>query len=278
MLLKLLLLLALIYAAILVAFYFGQTALIFPARMVRGAGPLPRGAERLSLDVPGGNRLHGVHFRPRFSRGEKPVILGFAGNAWNAEDAGAYLHEVYPDADVVAFHYRGYRPSTGKPSAAALLSNALLIHDFLFERFGGRPVVAVGFSIGTGVAAHLASRRPLVGAILVTPFDSLAAVGSGHYPWLPVGLFLRHRMNPAGDLKASQVPIALIVAGSDTLIPPARAQALAAAVPNLVFNRTIEGASHNDIYQRSAFQEAMDDALAAIGSAGGDAGKPQQAK
>jgi hypothetical protein len=26
-----------------------------------------------------------------------------------------YLHERVPDCDVVAFHYRGYRPSTGRP-------------------------------------------------------------------------------------------------------------------------------------------------------------------
>jgi hypothetical protein len=263
--LKVLLVLGLVYAAILVAFYFAQTALIFPARMVQGAGPLPRGAERLTVNVADGNRLRGVHIRPRLERGgERPVILGFAGNAWNAEAAAGYLHDVYPNEDVVVFHYRGYRPSTGKPSAAALLADAPLIHDFVSERFGGRPIVVIGFSIGTGVAGHLAGRRPLAGAILVTPFDSLAAVGRGHYPWLPVGLFLRHRMNPAKDLRSSQVPVALIVAGRDTLIPPARAAALAEAVPNLVFNRTIEGAGHNDIYQLPAFQQAMEEALAAI--------------
>ena len=262
--LKLLLLLGLVYAAILIAFFFAQTALIFPARAVWDAGPLPPGAERLELDTADGNRLHGVHIPPRARSGERPVILGFAGNAWNAEDCASYLHEVFPDASIVAFHYRGYRPSTGSPGAAALLADAALIHDFVSERFGGRPIVAVGLSIGSAVAAHLASRRKIAGAILATPFDSLAAVGRGHYPWLPVGLFLRHRMNPAEDIRSSHVPVALIVAGNDTLIPPARAQALAAAVPNLVFNRTIEGATHNDIYQRSAFQQAMDDALAAI--------------
>jgi hypothetical protein len=266
--LKLLLIILLVYVALVATFYFAQTSLIFPTRMVQGAGPLPPGAERLNLDTPDGDRLHGMHIRPRLQReGQRPVILGFAGNAWNAEAAADYLHEIYPEEDVVAFHYRGYRPSTGKPSAAALLADALLIHDFIAKRFSGRPIVAVGFSIGTGVAGHLAARRPLVGAILVTPFDSLAAVGRGHYPWLPVGLFLRHRMNPVKDLRSSQVPVALIVAGKDTLIPPARAAALAKALPNLVFNRTIEGAGHNDIYQLPAFQQAMNEALSAVGGA-----------
>src|SRR3712207_993450 len=120
MLLKLLIGAGLLYAAIVLAFYFAQTSLIFPARMVQGAGPLPPAAERLALDLPDGNRLHGIHILPRVRRAERPVILGFAGNAWNAEDAAGYLHQVYPDADIVAFHYRGYRPSTGKAGAAAL--------------------------------------------------------------------------------------------------------------------------------------------------------------
>ena len=262
--LKLLLLLALIYAAIVAAFYFAQTSLIFPARMVQGAGPLPPGAERLEIQTGGGDRLLGIHIPPSRGGEGQRLILAFAGNAWNAEDAAAFLHDVLPGEDVVAFHYRGYRPSTGKPGAAALLADATLIHDMMAKRFGGRPVVAVGFSIGAGIAGHLASVRPIAGAILVTPFDSLAAVGRGHYPWLPVSLLLRHRMNPARDLRSSRVPVALIVAGRDTLIPPARAEALAKAVPNLVSRRTLGGAGHNDIYQDPGFQPAMYEALAAI--------------
>ena len=258
--LKLLLVPALIYLAIVAAIYFAQTSIIFPAKAVQGAGPLPPGAVRLELATRDGHRLHGVHIVPRSPR-TSPVILGFSGNAWNAEDAALFLADLYPDADVVVFHYRGYRPSTGTPSAAALLDDAPLIHDFVSRRLIGRPIVAIGFSIGSGVAAHLASRRPLAGAVLVTPFDSLTAVGRDHYPWLPVGPLLRHRMDPAGDMQSSHVPTAIIVAGRDTLIPPRRARALAKNVPNLVYQRTIEEAGHNDIYQHPQFRTAMAEAL-----------------
>ena len=259
--LKLLLVLAFLYAAVVTALFFAQTAVIFPARMVQGAGPLPAGAERLVVAGAEGHRLHGVHLPARRAGGEGPVILGFGGNAWNAEDAAAYLADLYPEADVVAFHYRGYRPSEGRPGAAALQADALPIHAFVAQRFPGRQIVVVGFSIGTGVAAHLAGRRQVAGAILVTPFDSLAAVASGHYRWLPAGLLLRHRMNPAKDLKEAGIPVALIAAEHDTLIPAQRAAALAKAVPNLVFNRTIAGSGHNDIYQHPDFHQAARDAL-----------------
>ncbi len=35
------------------------------------------------------------------------------------------------------------------------------------------PIIAIGFSIGSAVAAYLARHRPVAGLILVTPFDSL---------------------------------------------------------------------------------------------------------
>jgi hypothetical protein len=249
------------YGSILALIYFSQTAMLFPTGAVAGATPLPE-ANRLTLATSEGDRLHGVHLP---GTGSGPLILVFPGNAWNAEAAADYARTILPGRDVVAFHYRGYAPSTGRPSAAALQADALLIHDDLVRRFPGRPIVAVGFSIGSGVAAHLAGRRPLAGAILVTPFDSLARVASGHYPWLPVRLLFRHEMEPARDLRGSRTPVVVIAGERDTLIPPARADALASATPNLLFARTVPGAGHNDIYDNPLFRRAVLEAVARIG-------------
>ena len=259
---KLLLIPLILYLAVAAALYFAQTSVLFPARLVTPAGPAPPSSERLELVTPSGDRLHGLHIPPvRAASGPGLLILGFGGNAWNADSAAEYLHELYPQAHVVAFHYRGYAPSGGSPSAAALQEDARLVHDLARERLRPSRVVAIGFSIGSGVAASLARDRPLDGLILVTPFDSLVAVGAAHYPWLPVRLLLRHRMEPVRDLEGSRVPVALIAAQRDTLIPAARTGALRRAVPNLVFDATIPGASHNDIYQRPEFREAMQEAL-----------------
>jgi len=230
--------------------------------MVGGAGPLPSGAERLELTTHDGERLHGVHIRPgNPPRQAAPVVLGFAGNAWNAEDAALHLSDLYPAAQVVLFHYRGYAPSTGTPGAKALLADSLLIHDFVKARLKPEKIVIAGFSIGSGVAAHLASRRDVAGVILVTPFDSLRAVAQGHYPWLPVGPLFKHRMEPAEDLARTSAPVALIAAERDTLIPPRRTEPLRKAARNLVLNRVIAGVGHNDIYQHPDYRFAMLEAL-----------------
>jgi uncharacterized protein len=54
-----------------------------------------------------------------------PTLLGFGRNAWNAKATALTLHRLFPDRDAVAFHYRGYAPSNGRPSAEALMSDSL---------------------------------------------------------------------------------------------------------------------------------------------------------
>jgi hypothetical protein len=261
---KLLLIPVFLYVALLVLVFAFQARLLFPAGAVGGAGPLPPGAERLFLDSGKGDRLQGIRIPPS-AKPSGTLILGFGGNAWNAETAASYLHDLFPEADVVAFHYRGYRPSTGKPSARALVDDAPRVFDLAVDRFHPRRTVAIGFSVGSGVAASLAPRRPLDGLILVTPFDSLKKVAAGQFRWLPVGLLFRHEMNAAGWLGGSRVPTALIAGDRDTLILPPRTAALRRAAGRLVYDRTLPGAGHNDIYERPDFRAAMREALARVG-------------
>lgn len=266
---KLILILMSAYCAVIAVMYLAQTRMLFPTGMVTADRLLmPESVTALEVETPDGDRLRGMHVAPaQPSSGERTVILGFGGNAWNAENHAAYLHGLFPEAEVVAFHYRGYRPSSGRPSAAALLADAPLVHDHVVERLEAERIVTVGFSIGSGVAAHLASRRPLTGLILVSPFDSLEALARGHYPWAPVGWLLRHRMSPADDLRGLTTPIALIAAERDTIIPPPRTEALRQVVPAPVLDRVIAGAGHNDLYGQPDFRAAMTEALARIRSA-----------
>ena len=231
------------------------------------AGPLPPRAERLSLKTPDGYMLAGIHIPAEIPSKNRALILGFGGNAWNGQDVAEYLHELFPEHDVVAFHYRGYPPSTGSPSGKALLADAPLVYDFTVERLKPGKVVGVGFSIGSGVAAELCAKRMLDGLILVTPFDSLKAVAQSIFPWLPIGPLFHHEIDAAGALHGSSVPVAIIAAGRDEIVPSARTDALRGQVPHLVFDRTIAHAGHNDIYARSEFQEAMREALVSVLSA-----------
>ena len=259
-LLTLVLGIALLYASLVLLTAFFQTRMLFPARMAAAnRPPLPSFAEPLQLTTPDGDRLVGV--RLGSPSGTKPLLLGFGGNAWNADAVALTLHGLFPDHEVIAFHYRGYPPSSGEPSAKALFADALTIFDHL-QQERPRKVVAVGFSIGSGVAAHLAHHRTVAGLILVTPFDSLKALAREHFSWAPTGLLLRHHMPTVDLVKDRPTPTALIAAGRDTIVPARRTAPLRSAIPNLVLDRTITDAGHNDLYQHPAFVMAMREAVA----------------
>jgi hypothetical protein len=241
-----------------------QNHLIFPTHAVPPAGPLPPSAERLSVKTTDGEILHGLHIPSEIPDESRTLVLGFGGNAWNGQDVAEYLHQLYPAHDVVVFHYRGYAPSTGSPSAEALIADAPLVYDAALGRIRPVRVIGVGFSIGTGVAAQLSDKRKLDGLVLVTPFDSLKAVAQSMYPWLPIGPIFRHEIDAAGPLRKGNVPVAIVAAERDEIVPSERTDALRKLVPNLVFDKTIAGAGHNDIYNRSDFQAAMREALAMV--------------
>lgn len=263
--LKILAGLAALYLLFVGALALGQTALLFPRWAMGGGTPLPAGSITLVLERPDGIMLHGHLLGDEHGTG--PLILGFGGNAWDARAVATSLAAHLPGHDVAAFHYRGYGPSTGQPSAAALLEDAVAIHDLLAARAPDRPIIAVGISLGAGVAAHLAAARPLAGVVLVTPFDSLHALARAHHPWAPVGLLLRHRMEPASALAESGVPVAMITATRDHVVPASRSRALAAALedvrPGLVFAREID-AGHDDIHGHPELRMALREAVARL--------------
>jgi hypothetical protein len=268
---KALLVVGAVYLALVAVLYLTQTRALFPTGLVGTSGaPLPATAVPLALTTPDGVRLQGLWIPPAaVASAPTPtptLILGFGGNAWHGDDVAAYLHGLFPGHHVASFHYRGYPPSTGTPSAAALLADAPRVFDHAVAQVRPARVVAVGFSIGAGVAAALAAERRLDGMILVSPFDSLAALARAHYPWAPVGWLLRHHMEPAAALRGLDAPVAVIAAERDTIIPPARTAALRAAIANLAFERIIAGADHNDLYDRADFRAAMVEALARIES------------
>lgn len=243
-----------------------QSRVIFPTHLVGQAGPLPAGSEKLVIDTPDKETLQGHYIPPRDSTGQADsLVIGFGGNAWNGADVAAYLRQLYPDRHVVAFHYRGYRPSTGTPSAKALLADVTLVYDTAVDRAKPSKVMAVGFSIGSGVAAHLARSRQLDGLILVTPFDSLRSVAQSLYPWLPVGPLFEHEMDTAEALRSADVPVAIIAAGQDEVILAERTGALRTQIRELSYDRTIQGAGHNDLYVRDDFKTAMLEAMESLG-------------
>jgi pimeloyl-ACP methyl ester carboxylesterase len=257
---------ALIYGLAVGGLYMAQDGILFPRSLAeRPTSVLPPRAQRLELVSAEGHRLVGTLLAARQpSRG---LLLGFPGNAWNADDMAAFLERRLADVDVAVFHYRGYAPSEGLPSEAALFADALLIHDALVARLRPGRVLAAGFSLGSAVAAYLAAKRPVQGMVLVTPFDSIAAIAAERYAWAPVRPLLRHPFRSDEYLRGLAVPVAVLMAESDRVVPRARSEALVRVLARPVLVETLPG-THNGIYDTETMDRMLRRAVDAVIDAG----------
>jgi uncharacterized protein len=250
-----------IIVAINAAAWFAQDHLIFFPQPVASTAHLPARAAPLTVTAADGIKLRG--WIVEGSATPAPTILYFGGNAeevsWTLADAR------WPRGwTIIALNYRGYGASEGSPGERELKADALALYDAVAARDGidRKRIVAFGRSLGTAVATHVAAERPVAGVVLASPYDSLAAIGNHHYPWLPVSLLLRHRFDAQRDARRVSVPLLVIVADADTIIPVERSRALfeAWAGPKRWF--AIPDADHDSFGATAAFWGGVADFLA----------------
>jgi pimeloyl-ACP methyl ester carboxylesterase len=165
----------------------------------------------------------------RVNPGQPRALLFFGGNAEEIGYQRQRFARWFPGHTIYLLAYRGYGASEGSPSEAALKGDALALYDAIAPQHVG--VDVLGRSVGSGVALHLAARRSVGRLALITPYDSLVAVASRHYPLFPVNWLLRERFEASVDAVSVQAPTLLLLARQDEIIPPAHGEALARAFP-----------------------------------------------
>lgn len=245
--LPLLLLPALAYAGLAGAVYLGQRELIyFPQPRA-----LPAGEHELVLETAGARLQVSV----RELQGA-PALIYFGGNAEDVSRTLSELARQLPGHALYLLHYRGYGASTGQPSEVNLFADAEALYDHVAARHP--QVEVIGRSLGSGVAVHLAGRRPVARLVLVTPFDSLAAVASEQFPWLPVDWLLQDRYDSARLAAQVRAPTLLLVAAQDTLVRPERSETLRRALRNAAVElRVFAGVDHNTIGLHPGYAAAL---------------------
>jgi pimeloyl-ACP methyl ester carboxylesterase len=189
--------------------------------------------------------------------GKPDPILYFGGNAERVEANREEFVRLFPERSVYLLAYRGYGASEGEPSEAALVADAAALYDHLRAKHPRQRIAAIGRSLGSGVAAQLAARRPLERLALITPFDSMTATAQGHYPLFPVDWLLRERYDSAGALREFAQPLLILHGGRDEVVPETRTQALIAALPARPQVLRFDTADHNDIGAFPQYADAL---------------------
>ncbi len=235
------------FILLLVAMMFMEESLVFfPSRAAYGRWRRP-GVDEVEFQSTDGTRLYGwylPHPQPR------AVLLFACGNAGNITYRAERLEQLRQDLKltVFAFDYRGYGRSEGQPSEAGILLDARAARSWLAQRAGvaEQEIVLMGESLGGGVMVDLAGRDGARGLILENTFTSLPDVAAYHYPWIPVRLLMRNRLDSLAKIRSYHGPLVQCHGDADQIIPFAIGRKLfdAANQPKRFVH--LPGHDHND--------------------------------
>lgn len=163
-------------------------------------------------------------------------LLVLHGNAGAAADR-LYFRDVFQAPglgvalDVYLLEYPGYGPRDGTATEPSLRSAAVDAVDRLTES-SAPPLLLIGESLGSAVAAQAAAARPsrVAGVLLVTPLFNVPAVARRHYPFLPAFL-IRDTWRTDLALPRYGGPVAFLIANHDSVVFADLGEALYASSP-----------------------------------------------
>ena len=253
MLIQTLILLAVLYVGFCVVLYLKQRSFQY--------FPTPRrlGPTQMAGQFKSGDTLLQLTVRPHVGPG---AVLYFGGNGEDVSSSVDPLIAAFPDREIVMLHYRGYGGSAGTPTEADIAADAAGLFDRVHAEHPD--VIVIGRSLGTGVAARLASTRPVARLVLVTPYDSLVAIAQRQFWFAPVSWLLLDKYESWRYVPGIKAPVLILRAELDETIPAASTKQLAARFPagqaQLV---VVPGASHNTILDDPLYVKS----LAAFGTA-----------
>ncbi|WP_087669297.1 alpha/beta hydrolase [Caballeronia humi] len=173
------------------------------------------------------------------------VFHGNAGHAGHRQFYATVLTRL--GLRVILSEYPGYGPRNGSLGEKSLVADAEETIA-LAHRLHGAPVLLIGESLGSGVAAAAGARQrdKTAGMLLITPWDRLENVAAFHYPWLPVKWLLQDHYDSAAHLASYGKPVLVVMAERDSIVPPRFGTALYDALPEPKKLTVVKAAGHND--------------------------------
>ena len=193
-----------VYVAVLASLYFFQERLIFfPSKLEPNYDfSFDRPFEEIRLDA-NGTRISGLKFLAqsrdgkqiygdaRDGNGKRKAKNGaatfFHGNAGNLQGWGGYARFFTElGYDFYLFDYRGYGKSGGEiGSQEQLYADADAMMQAVLREYDAGEVAAVGYSVGSGLAARAAQKYGAKQLVFIAPYFSLEELAREKMPFVP---------------------------------------------------------------------------------------------
>ncbi len=232
-----------VYAVLcLLLFVFQRQMIYFPTPETH-----VEGVTHINLDT-GEVRIKVWTLNPR----QPKALIYFGGNAENVAHNIDSFRKMFPGYTVYLVNYRGYGGSSGTPSEKGFYSDALLAYDYFSKKHTS--VSVMGRSVGSAVATYLASERDVDKLVLITPFDSAEAVAKRLYPFFPMGLILRDKLDSKSRVPAIEAKTLIVATKDDEVIPYAHTTSLRESFKeNSLQLAELSEVGHNTIHLHPAY-------------------------
>ena len=254
--------LLLIYCVVGIALYYLQDKLMLhPAPLsINEKYNFEYPHKEINIPYSSNSNINIVQFQT--SQQPRGVVLYFHGNRNNISHYARFAPEFTRNGyEVWMIDYPGFGKSTGEFSEQRLYDWALILYKLARTKYTPDSIIIFGKSMGTGIAAQLASVRDTRRLILETPYYSFPSVISQYAPIYPVNQMAHFKIPTFQYLKNVAAPISIFHGTDDRVITYRNARKLQPYLKKGDEFITIEGGSHNDLHNFPLFQQKMDSLL-----------------
>lgn len=252
--LKLLLIFYILICAVL--FFFQEKLLFFPGKLdANHKFAFNQPFEELNIRGKDGQLMNGLLFLADSAKG---LVFYLHGNGGSLNDWGVvaprYTELHY---DVFILDYPGYGKSGGRiESKTQLFESVQTAYDQMKSRYREDSIVVLGYSIGTGLAAHLASNNHPKLLILQAPYYNLTDIMRRTYPIIPT-FILKYKFQTNEYLKNCKMPVVIFHGDRDEVVYYGSSLKLKEELKTADTLITLTGQGHNGMTYNQEYIAAL---------------------
>jgi pimeloyl-ACP methyl ester carboxylesterase len=192
----------------------------------------------------------------------KGVLLYFHGNkkniSWYAKHVDVFTRNGY---EVWMIDYPGFGKSTGPLTEQRMYDYSEQLYKLARGRFGEDSIIIYGKSMGTGIAAQLASRKKARLLILETPYYSIRSLIKRYFPIYPIDRMIHYDFPTWSYLPKVMEPVFIFQGSDDGVVPYSNARKLEPLLKPGDRFITIDKGMHNDLSSFPVYNQVIDSLL-----------------
>ena len=247
----------LLYIFVCTLLFFIQEKFIFPTEKLDKDYKFSYAQkfEEINIKTQDGKMLNGLLFKADSSKG---LIFYLHGNAGSLKEWGG-IAGYYTDLnyDIFILDYKGEGKSEGSnTSESQLFDDMQVAYNEMKKRYSEDKIVVLGYSLGTGPAAKIASTNKPKLLVLEAPYYSGIDMMKSSFPGIPT-FILKYKLETNKYLKECKVPVVIFQGNRDAQIDYRSTIRLKEALKNSDTLIILNGTGHWDIRGNPVYTDEM---------------------